>query len=51
MQVIPFKREDWESSINTDKDSDFKIKEKNLGVRAVFQNGYRMKFWQKKTFK
>ena len=51
IQVIPFKRDDWESSINKEKDSDFKIKEKNLGVRSVFQNGYRMKFWKKKTYK
>lgn len=50
-QVIPFKRDDWESSINNDRNSDFKIKEKNLIVRSVFQNGYRKKFWQKKTFK
>ena len=50
-QVIPFQRDDWESFINKDKDSDFKIKEKNLGVRSVFQNGYRMKFWKKKTYK
>jgi len=51
VQVIPFKRDDWESSINKEKDSDFKIKEKNLGVRSVFQNGYRMKFWKKKTYR
>jgi hypothetical protein len=51
MQVIPFKRDDWQSSINKEKDSDFMIKEKNLGVRSVFQNGYRMKFWKKKTYK
>lgn len=51
IQVIPFKRDDWQSSINKDKDSDSKIKEKNLGVRSVFQNGYRMKFWKKKTYR
>lgn len=50
-QVIPFKREDWESSINKDKDSDLNNQIKQLSVRSVFQNGYRKKFWSKKTFK
>jgi len=51
IQVIPFKREDWESSISDDRQSDTKLKEKTLQVRSVFQNGYRMKFWKKKTYK
>jgi hypothetical protein len=50
-QVIPFKREEWESSINKDRTSDLKNQASQLSVRSVFQNGYRLKFWSKKTFK
>jgi hypothetical protein len=51
VQVIPFKREDWESSLNQDKKSDEKNRANQLSVRSVFQNGYRKKMWSKKTFK
>jgi hypothetical protein len=50
MQVIPFKREEWEMSVN----KDFPPKELDIQrriLRSTFQNGYRMKFWQKKIFK
>jgi hypothetical protein len=49
-QVFPFKREDWEMKV--DKDFDIKKTEEQASkVRSTFQNGYRLKFWQKKTFK
>jgi len=51
LQVIPFKRDDWESEINKDKDSDLANRASQLSVRSVFQNGYRLKKWSKKTFK
>lgn len=51
VQVIPFKRDDWESEINKDKDSDYQNRANQLSVRSVFQNGYRTKKWFKKTFK
>lgn len=49
-QVFPFKRDDWEMEL----DKEFDPEKTNLQrrvVRATFQNGYRMKFWQKKVFK
>jgi len=49
-QVFPFKREDW--AMELDKNfSSKKIEEQNTKVRSTFQNGYRLKFWQKKIFK
>jgi hypothetical protein len=49
-QVIPFKREDWEMEVDKDFDMAL-IEEQAMKVRSTFQNGYRLKFWQKKTFK
>lgn len=49
-QVFPFKREDWQMEI----DKEFDPEKTNLQrrvVRSTFQNGYRVKFWQKKNFK
>jgi len=49
-QVFPFKREDW--TMELDKNfSAKKIEEQRSKTRSTFQNGYRLKFWQKKTFK
>lgn len=49
-QIVPFKREEWKMEI--DKDFDIKFtEEQSMKVRSTFQNGYRLKFWQKKTFK
>jgi len=49
-QVFPFKREDW--TMELDKNfSAAKVEEQRGRVRSSFQNGYRLKFWQKKTFK
>jgi hypothetical protein len=49
-QIFPFKREDWEMEV--DKAFDLKkMEEQRTKVRSTFQNGYRLKFWQKKTFK
>lgn len=51
VQIIPFKREEWDSSIYNDRNSDFEIASNQLQVRSVFQNGYRIKKWFKKTFR
>ena len=51
VQVIPFKRDDWESSLNKEKDSDTQIRAQQLSVRSVFRNGYRKKMWSKKIFR
>lgn len=49
-QIFPFKREDW--TMELDKNfSAKKIQEQRDKVRSSFQNGYRLKFWEKKTFK
>jgi len=49
-QVFPFKREDW--TMELDKNfSAAKVEEQRGRVRSSFQNGYRLKFWQKKTYK
>jgi hypothetical protein len=50
IQVLPFKREEWEMEIDKTFDSG-KTEEQRARVRSTFQNGYRLKFWQKKTFK
>lgn len=50
VQVFPFKRDDWEMSIDAEHDvaiTDIQRK----GVRSTFQNGYRLKHWAKKVFK
>lgn len=51
VQVIPFKREEWQSSILDDRNTDMMNAANQLSVRSVFQNGYRVKKWFKKTFK
>ena len=46
-QIIPFKRDDWKSSI-VDYDSDHYIRATK--VRQRFWGGYKEMFWHKKTF-
>jgi hypothetical protein len=49
-QVFPFKREEWTMELDNNFPAK-KIEEQRSKVRSTFQNGYRLKFWQKKTFK
>lgn len=49
-QIFPFKREDWQMEVDKDFDINL-IEEQSMKVRSTFQNGYRLKFWQKKIFK
>jgi len=51
VQVIPMRRDEWTSSINEDPNSDRLLEKQNSVVRSTFQNGYRMKFWSKKSYK
>lgn len=51
IQLIPFKRESWESEFMDEEDSDGFVAAISTSVRSVFENGYRLKFWSKKTFK
>lgn len=50
IQVIPFKRDEWEMSIDPNYDTKL-IEAQRLSVRSTFQNGYKMKYWVKKVFK
>lgn len=50
IQVIPFRREEWESELVKDFDEEETNLQRSV-VRSTFQNGYRMKFWHKKVFK
>lgn len=50
IQVFPFKRDDWEMSINKEVNSE-EISEQRIMLRSTFENGYKMKYWVKKLFK
>ncbi len=50
VQVIPFRRDQWESELVKDFDPEKTNLQRRI-VRSTFQNGYRIKFWQKKVFK
>jgi hypothetical protein len=50
IQVIPFKRDDWEMTVDHQYDTKL-IEAQRLSVRSTFQNGYKMKYWVKKVFK
>lgn len=48
-QIIPFKREDWESIIVDYNDEDWKLKEKEKNKYRF--GSYKKQFWQKKHYK
>lgn len=50
MQVIPIKRDEWTMELDKTFDPNKTIAQRK-SVRSTFQNGYRMKFWQKKVYK
>jgi hypothetical protein len=50
VQIIPFKRDDWEMEVEENFNPEKTISQRN-SVRSTFQHGYKLKFWQKKTFK
>ena len=50
LQVIPFKREIWESEINENFDKKDILEQRDI-LRSTFENGYRRKFWTKKEYK
>lgn len=51
VQVIPFKREDWESEIVSVEESNQKLFSQRLNLRSTFVNGYKDKFRSKKDYK
>lgn len=48
-QLIPMKRENWESIISDDSEED--IFKREMKIRKKFWNGYRNMFWEKKSYK
>jgi hypothetical protein len=50
MQVIPFKRQNYESEIVETQNEYNKVKLIGLAVRSVFNSGYKKMFWNKKTY-
>lgn len=47
-QIMPFKRENWQSEVTPYDESD--VTHKNNVMRRHFNGAYRNMFWQKKTF-
>ena len=50
VQVIPFKRDSWQSKIGSDKDLKKIIKDSNY-LSSQFFDRYKKMFWQRKNFK
>jgi hypothetical protein len=51
IQIIPFKRDDWESEIVSSEESVKKLFSQRLKLRSTFVNGYKDKFRFKKDYK
>lgn len=51
IQIIPFKREDWDSEIVSIDDSAKKLFSQRLNLRSTFVNGYKDKFRFRKDYK
>jgi hypothetical protein len=51
VQVIPFKRDDWESEIVGVDEANEKTFAQRLNLRSTFANGYKEKFRAKKEYK
>lgn len=50
-QIIPFKRDDWESEIVTAEETSKSLFKQRLNLRSTFANGYKEKFRAKKDYK
>lgn len=51
VQIIPFKREDWEMEILPVDEAQRMLQKQRHNLRSVFQNGYKIKFRSKKEYK
>jgi hypothetical protein len=51
VQIIPFKREDWETEIVPLEEAQKMLNAQRYNLRSVFQNGYKIKFRSKKEYK
>lgn len=50
-QIIPFKREDWQSEVVTPQESKDVLDSQRFKLRSTFINGYKNKFRSKKDYK
>jgi hypothetical protein len=51
VQLIPFKRDAWESEVVSVEESSDKMFSQRLNLRSTFMNGYKEKFRSKKEYK
>jgi hypothetical protein len=51
VQVLPFKRERWNSKINKNFDVHNTLRHQMYKVRSIFNGGYKNFFWHKKEYK
>lgn len=51
VQLVPFKRDSWESEVVSAEDSSKQISSQRLNLRSTFMNGYKEKFRAKKEYK
>lgn len=51
VQVIPFKRESWTSTINQNFDVNNELRHQRYKIRTMFSGGYKKYFWKKKVYK
>lgn len=51
VQIIPFERNSWEHSINTEFDPEDKLRYQRYKIRTVFNGGYKKYFWNKKDYR
>lgn len=51
VQIIPFKRESWESETLTEEQSMPMLKKQRLSLRSVFSNAYKNKFRSRKEYR
>lgn len=51
LQIIPFKREEYESEYIETQEKVFQVKNITANIRSVFNSGYKKFFWHKKSYR
>jgi hypothetical protein len=51
VQIIPFKRQDWQHKINNNFNVAKDLSPQRIKVRSIFNGGYKKYFWNKKEYK
>jgi hypothetical protein len=50
-QIIPFKRDSWESKkINLKNNILTKVEKQRYNIKSIFLDGYKKQYWNKKIF-